>query len=277
MSDSLGRADVWLAQESAEPELVVVGVPWSPDAPGVALAPMAMRDRLMGFSTLHIERDVDLAGTPVRDEGNWPVNRMGREELIADIQRRRASLPEAGLTVFIGGDVAMTRPLAADPAGGTRHGLIRFSSRPRPDVVGTGISGREVVLVGAHSFAASAAEKDESDRAGVTVISNAQMATEGVRMSIDRSLGALSMCERIHVSVDLDVLDRSHAPGATSAIPGGMTARMLSEAVRRCTKNGKVRSVDIVGADVDADRNGLTVDAMCHAFLSAVAGYAERR
>lgn len=277
MSDSRGRADSWLAQESEEPEIVVVGVPWAEDSPGVALAPLAMRDRLAGFSTFHIERDVDLSGTRVSDYGNWPVGRIARDDLHDYIVRRHSQLPETGLTVFLGGNGAITQPLAADPEGGSRNGLIRFSSRPRPDAIGPGLSGREVVLIGAHSFAASGEDKEKSDRAGVTIISSTQIATEGVRMTVDRSLGSLSMCESIHVSIDLDVLDRSHAPGATTAIPGGMTPRVLSDAVRRCAKNGKVKSVDVVGVDVEADVNGLTVDAMCHAFLSAVAGYAERR
>lgn len=277
MSNPAGRADVWLAQESTGAEVVVVGVPWAKESPGVALAPMALRDRLIRFSTYHLEREVDFSNRPARDEGNWPVSRMSEEELLADIPKRLERLPEAALTVFIGGDGIITRALASDPEGGSRNGLIRFSSRPRPDVLGPGLSGRETVLVGAHSFSASVQEKTESDRAGVSIISSSQIAKEGVRMTIDRSLGALSMCEKIHMSIDLDVLDRSHAPAAPAATPGGMTARELGEAVRRCARNGKVRSVDLVGMDVDADSGGLTVDAMCHAFLSVVAGYAERR
>lgn len=276
MPDPAGRADIWLAQESNEPEIVVVGVPWAAESTGIALAPMALRDRLIRFSTYHLEREVDFSDKPVRDEGNWPVSRMSEDELLADIPERLGALPQAALTVFIGGDGVITRALASDPEGGSRSGLIRFSSRPRPDVLGPGLSGRQTVLVGAHSFSASMEEKTESDRAGVSIISSTQIAKEGIRMTIDRSLGALSMCEKIHMSIDLDVLDRSHAPAAPSAIPGGMTARELSEAVRRCARNGKVRSVDLVGVDAEADSEGLTVDAMCHALLSVFAGYAER-
>lgn len=277
MSDTPDRADVWLAQEAGQPEIVVVGVPWTQDAPGVALAPLSLRDRLNRFSTYHIDREVDFSPRTVRDEGNWPVSRMGLDELLIDIPDRLERLPEAALTVFIGGDGAITRALASEAEGATRKGLIRFSSRPRPDVLGPGLSGREAVLVGAHSFSASMGEKEESDRAGVSVISSSQIAKEGIRMTIDRSLGALSMCERIHMSIDLDVLDRSHAPAARSAIPGGMTTRELGEAVRRCARNGKIRSVDLVGVDVNADLEWLTVDAMCHALLSVIAGFSERR
>jgi arginase family enzyme len=39
----------------------------------------------------------------------------------------------------------------------------------------------------------------------------------------------------------------------------------------------KVAAMDLVEVDAAADENGLTLDAMAHIFLSAVAGYAERR
>jgi arginase family enzyme len=35
-------------------------------------------------------------------------------------------------------------------------------------------------------------------------------------------------------------------------------------------------AIDLVEVDAEADRDGLTLDAMAHLMLSAVAGYAER-
>jgi arginase family enzyme len=55
-----------------------------------------------------------------------------------------------------------------------------------------------------------------------------------------------------------------------------MTLRDLAEGVRRCARNPKVVSMDFVEVDAGADRDGLTLDAMAHVALSAVAGYAER-
>jgi len=37
-----------------------------------------------------------------------------------------------------------------------------------------------------------------------------------------------------------------------------------------------VLSIDFVEVDAEADRDGLTLDAMAHLTLSAVAGFAER-
>ena len=66
------------------------------------------------------------------------------------------------------------------------------------------------------------------------------------------------------------------APGCPGARPGGLSVRDLAEGVRRCARNPKVVSIDLVEVDPEADRDGLTLDAMAHLMLSAVAGYAER-
>ncbi len=72
------------------------------------------------------------------------------------------------------------------------------------------------------------------------------------------------------------MLDRAYAPGCPGARPGGLTVRDLAEGVRRCAHNPKVASIDFVEVDPEADHDGLTLDAMAHLMLSAVAGYAER-
>lgn len=276
MGETRARADVWLAQEAAEPEIMVVGVPWSDISRGVALAPMAMRERLGRFLTHHSERDVDLAEIAVSDAGNWPVSELGKDGLRQRLFERRSRLEPFPLVLYVGGDGGITFPLAADTTGDSRAGLIRFSKAPRDDTTGDGLSGQEVVLIGIHTFGSSAKEMAASANTGATFITDTQIEKEGVRMTVDRALGKLSLCETIHVSVDLDALDRAHAPSALGAIPGGLHLRQLSDAVRRCARSGKVRSMDFVGADAQADGNELTIDALCHVFLSAVTGYAER-
>ena len=105
---------------------------------------------------------------------------------------------------------------------------------------------------------------------------NSQIAKEGMRMTVDRALGKLAMSKAIHVSVDIDALDVAFAPGAPGAMPGGLTVRELSDAVRRCGASRKVTSMDFVGVDASHDLADPTLDTMTHLLLSAVAGFAER-
>lgn len=274
MSEAIARADLWLARESPRPEAVVVGVPWAKQSPGVALAPMAMRDRLSRFFTYHSERRTDFGHIAVRDAGNWPVSQLGLDGLHEYLVEHSAGLPAANITLYVGGEEAITHSLLAS-AGEATKGLIRFSCRPQESMAN--LAGYQVFVIGVHGFAAAAEAVSQDAGAGIVAITNDQIEKEGVRMTVDRALGKLSMVGTIHVSVDMNALDPAHAPGSATSLPGGLTIRQLSDAVRRCGANGRVTSMDFVGADVEEDSSGLTTDALCHLFLSAVAGYAERR
>lgn len=271
MGEPPGRADLWLARESQDPEITIIGLPWADTAPGRARAPLAVRDRLGRFSTYHSERDTDFSELAAADAGNWPVTGLDPGELAEYLEKRVPNL-EGGLRLFLGGDDGVSEALvAALPADTT--GVIRFTVRP-PTVDSYPPNGN-VVVIGTQGFATSAVEHEAARRTGTTTISNRQIEKEGMRMTVDRALGKLAMSETIHVSVDLDVLDQAHVPGAPDALPGGLTVRQLADAIRRYGANVKVRSMDFVGADADLD-SGPTLDVLCHLILSAVAGYAER-
>lgn len=274
MSEPPARADLWLAREDDPPDIVVVGIPWG-QVGGVAKTPLALRDRLSRFSTYHIERGVGFGQVPVLDCGNWPVTGLGRDEMIETLAKRTSKLPPARLMVFLGGDEGITEGLSTAAVASSR-GLIRFTSKPNPEHISRELVGHDVVVIGTHTLSASAADIWEAGETGATAITNDQIDKEGLRMTVDRALSKLAMCESVHVSVDLDVLDSVYAPACEDATPGGLTTRQLGEAVRRCAMAGKVRSMDFVGVDADRDNQNLTVDAMAHTVLSAVAGYAER-
>jgi len=109
------------------------------------------------------------------------------------------------------------------------------------------------------------------------VFSVAEVEVQGMAWAVDTALSDLTeRCEVLYVDVDIDVLDRSVAPACPGARPGGLGVRDLAEGVRRCARHQKVVAIDFVEVDAEADRDGLTLDAMAHLMLSAMAGYAER-
>jgi arginase family enzyme len=111
----------------------------------------------------------------------------------------------------------------------------------------------------------------------VTVLTVADIEQRGIGSVVEDALTVLTVkCDVIHVDVDVDVLDRALAPGCPGARPGGMSIRDLAEGVRRCARHPKVAAVDFVEVDAAADHDGITLDAMSHLLLSAVAGYSER-
>jgi formiminoglutamase len=290
------RADVWLAQEHVEPDLVVVGVPSSTASlsPSRAdLTPFELRNRLSRFSTFHGEMDADFSDVRVRDEGNWPVSTLDMHQMPAYVRDRASRLDPAPLTIFLGGDNAITRPLVA--AMGTpldRVGVITFDAHHdvrtlelgpangtpiRGLIEEEGLPGANVVQIGIHSFANSAAYRSYCRDQGITVRTIRDVEHEGIDEVVGAALESLaSRCDELYVDVDIDVLDRAAAPGCPGARPGGMTVRHLARGVELCARHPDVHAMDLVEVDATADPNGQTLDVMAHLLLTAAAGLSLR-
>jgi arginase family enzyme len=209
------------------------------------------------------------------------------------VEKLATALPQVPLTVYLGGDNAITRPLVRGlSADLSRTGLITFDAHHdvrtltmgptngtpvRGLVEEDGLPGANIVQIGIHSFANSAEYRSYCDQKGISVLTVADVENRGVEVVVDSALTSLAdRCDAIYVDVDIDVLDRSLAPACPGARPGGLGIRELAEGVRRCARSPLVRAVDYVEVDAEADRDGITLDALAHAFLAAAAGYAER-
>ncbi|MEA1902785.1 MAG: agmatinase family protein [Actinomycetota bacterium] len=289
------RADVWLSQDAADPDLLVVGVPSSKASlsPSRAdLTPLAVRERFGRFSTYHGDLNIDFSDVAVRDVGNWAVSELDMHAMpdtAADLARQR---PDAPLTLYLGGDNAITRPLVAAMADDLSSvGVITFDAHHdtrsleagptngtpiRGLIEEHGLPGSNVVQIGIHSFANSLVYRRYSEAAGVTIFTMDQIDDAGMAAVVARGFEKLDHCDRVYVDVDIDVLDRAYAPGCPGARPGGMTVRQLAEGVRRCAANPKVSAMDFVEVDAELDIGAATLDAMAHLVLTAAAGFASR-
>lgn len=290
------RADVWLAQDHPDPDILVVGVPTSRASlsPSQAdLAPLEVRDRFSRFSTFHGEWGIDFGEVSVRDEGNWPVSELDMHQMPDVVEGLAASLTRGPLTIYLGGDNAITRPLARSLSPDrTKVGLITFDAHHdvrtldlgptngtpvRGLIEEDGLPGQNVAQVGIHSFANSAGYRAYCEEQGVTVFTVADIDQRGIGSVVEDALTVVAVkTDVVHVDVDIDVLDRVFAPACPGSRPGGLGLRDLAEAVRICARNPKVAAIDLVEVDPASDQDGLTLDVMAHLVLSAVAGYAER-
>jgi formimidoylglutamase len=253
---------------------------------------MAVRDRFSRFSTFHGETGMDFGEVMVRDVGNWAVSELDMHAMPEAVEGLARELPGAALTLYLGGDNAITRPLVAAMSDDLDEiGLITFDahhdvrSLENGPTNGTpvrglieehGLPGKNVFQIGIHSFANSGAYREYCDEAGVRVVTVADVEEAGMSRVVGQAFDALSRCEAVYVDVDVDVLDRVFAPGCPGARPGGLTIRQLAEGVGACALNEKVRAMDFVEVDAQLDSEFLTLDAMAHLVLSAVAGFAQR-
>jgi formiminoglutamase len=290
------KASIWLTEESSDPELLIVGVPSSRASIGSSradLGPLEVRHRLDRFSTFHGELGVDFGSVAVRDVGNWAVSEIDMAPMVTEVMRLAETLPEAGLTLFLGGDNAITRPLVASrDMDLSKVGLITFDAHHdvrslkdgptngapiRGLLEEHGLRGSNVVQIGIHSFANSAHDRNYCDEVGITTVTVGQVEQIGVKAAVDVALNQLSsFCETIYVDVDVDVLDRVFAPACRGSRPGGLTVRQLSEGVAMCAAHPSVKAMDFVEVDPTADVNHQTLDVLAHLLLTAAAGYARR-
>jgi arginase family enzyme len=88
---------------------------------------------------------------------------------------------------------------------------------------------------------------------------------------------AVSDCEGVFLSVDVDVVDPGMAPGTGTPEPGGLTARQLLDAVRRIAMSVPLAGLDVVEVSPPYDHAEVTAFLGNRVVLEALSGIAWRR
>lgn len=84
-------------------------------------------------------------------------------------------------------------------------------------------------------------------------------------------------CDGVFLSVDVDVVDPGMAPGTGTPEPGGLTARQLLDAVRRCGYELPVVGVDVVELSPPYDQADVTAYLGNRVVLEVLSAIARRR
>lgn len=106
--------------------------------------------------------------------------------------------------------------------------------------------------------------------------------TEIVARGLDECLSeafaiAVDDCDGVFLSVDVDVVDPGMAPGTGTPEPGGLTARQLLDAVRRCAYELPIVGVDVVEVSPPYDHAEITAYLGNRVVLEALSAVARRR
>jgi formiminoglutamase len=291
------RAGSWWARESADHgadgplDIALLGVPaWrtSLSPTGAHATPAAVRAALQRYSTLG--HSLDLAALVVADLGDvdepdGPEGERRVAELVTVASAR------ARLLIAVGGDNSITHPVARTAAGASfaESGLITLDAHhdlrdgvsngsPVRRLLEAGLDGRRVVQIGISDFANSRAYSDRARSAGITVITRDDLArrplAEVVAEALDVAGGGGGP---VHVDLDVDVCDRSVAPGCPASVPGGISAYDLRRSAYLLAADQRVASLDITEVDATADAaDGRTVRLAALCVLEAAAGLASR-
>lgn len=282
------RAGSWPSFDELEgtTDASILGIPahrTSLSPTGAHATPAAVREALARYSaTLLGPPAVDLdEALRIVDAGDVP-DPDGPEGEARVRERVDALSARSGLVVAIGGDNSITYPVAQ---GAGAAGLITLDAHfdlrdgvsngsPVRRLVEGGFDGRRIVQIGIADFANSVAYARRAEEYGITVITLDAVRRRGAADVMSEALEiAGGTGGTVHLDIDVDVCDRSVAPGCPASLPGGLAAWELRELVRDAASDPRVRSADIVEVDATADApDGRTVRLAALCVLELLSG-----
>ena len=288
------RAGSWpsLAELPDGPvDLALIGLPtWrtSLSPTGAHATPGAVREALRRYSLHAAELAVEALRFADAGDVAEPDGPEGERRAIDAV---RAAVSRSRLTVAVGGDNSLTVPAALGAWGDevATAGLVTLDAHydlrdgvsngsPVRRLVEAGLDGRRIVQIGIADFANSAEYALRAQEYGITVIPRDDLHRRPIDDVMAEALEVAGAAGGpVHVDLDVDVCDRSVAPGCPASVPGGLAAWELRRFARLAGADSRVRSIDIAEVDATADTSDQrTVRLAALLVLEAAAGLASR-
>lgn len=254
---------------------VVYGVPFDATVshtPGAAMAPEAIRKETYNFETYLMDLDVDLEDIPMVDIGDVIIENTeeGQAKMILDTRSVSSFILEQGkFPLMMGGEHSVTEG-AVDGFMELYHskgGIVvildahldfreEYLDNPHSHACVTRRLferwGRDsVVVVGVRS--GSRSEVREADRLDLRYVTARQVRQEGIHWVVESWDGALSLRDRpTYLSIDIDGIDPSHAPGTGTPEPWGLTSLDALHLIEELKRN--TLAMDIVEVSPKVER-----------------------
>jgi arginase len=153
---------------------------------------------------------------------------------------------------------------ATTPSGNV-HGMplaaaLGLARLGEPDWATTpGLTASNVALVGLRDV--DAGERTALRESDVHVYTMADIDEEGIAAVTEAALAAATDgTDGLHVSLDVDWLDPTVAPGVGTPVRGGVTYREAHAALERVAETGTLRSLDVVEVDPILDERNATAE-----------------
>ncbi|HEV3212193.1 MAG TPA: agmatinase [Acidimicrobiales bacterium] len=290
----------------AEAAAVIVGAPFdggTSHRPGCRFGPLAIRttDYLPHDGARpHLALGVDpLLELGVVDVGDVEMPSGDTELSIQRLEDAVATLASAQVVpVILGGDHTIALP---DVTGVARHvgfgnvSVLHFDAHADTgdtqlgSLYGHGTPMRRLIESGAcrgDRFLQIGLRGYWPEPETLAWMADQRMRSFEMTEVVERGLGAvldeafaiaLDGCDAVFVSVDVDVVDPSAAPGTGTPEPGGLSARQLLDAVRRIGMELPVVGLDVVEVSPPYDTAEITAYLANRVVLEALAGIAWRR
>lgn len=132
------------------------------------------------------------------------------------------------------------------------------------------IDPKRTVIVGARKL--DSAEKESLKKTGVHVFSMSDIDRVGMESVMTEAIKISSKGGRewLHVSLDMDVVDPSAAPGVGTPVRGGITYREAHLAMEMLAEANAIASLEVVEVNPILDRQNTTAELAVELILSAM-------
>jgi formiminoglutamase len=281
------------------PECIIYGAPLSKSSisvSGASLYPEVFRKLWKQFAAYNFEEEIDLTSYTVADAGDILMHTTDVAESHRRIEIATSALkrtfPKSTLCM-IGGDHSTTacaiRGLRSEQPNRT-IGILQLDTHldvrnpaeygpangtPIRQLIDEGVvRGNHIVNIGLHGYYNTKSLVEYAKKHHIRTYSMKEARKTGVAMLIEQELMRLSSeVDLIYVTVDMDVLDISFAPGVPAATPGGMRTEELFEGLLSIGKFKDVSHIDFVCLDPSRDSR---IEETCrigvHAWLQFMTG-----
>jgi len=302
---TFGKAPVATPASLQSADLAVFGVPWDGTVtlrPGTRLGPRGIREQSQWFHEVWNPHSTpmvgfDPLGERIRESimmvdcGDVTITPTDRSVTAAAIRSVAKLVASHAFPLMLGGDHYVMFPtyqgvcdahpdavigivqidahsdlIDIDPVYGTDwSGTPIRRSMSHADLPGNAVA--QIGLrgfIGEHERSAHAAE-------GFTVIGMSELRADGPTAAAQRAVDAvLANADLIYLTVDIDGIDPSCAPGTGTQVPGGILADEFLTLMRSLGRCHSIVATDLVEVSPPLDPAGQTTMLAAHALFSFI-------
>jgi agmatinase len=191
------------------------------------------------------------------------------------------ALPDVtGVARHVGwGRVSVIHFDAHADTGDSQMGSLYGHGTPMRRLIESGACrGDRFLQIGLRGYWPEPATLDWMAEQGMRSFEMSEIVSRGLDEVVDDAIAiAMSDCDAVFLSIDVDVVDPGAAPGTGTPEPGGLTSRQLLDAVRRIAMETPVAGVDVVEVSPPYDHAEITAYLGNRIVLEALGGIAWRR
>ena len=286
-----------------QPDVAIVGAPYdnsTTNRPGARFGPRAIRSQAYEPGSYHMDLGIEIFDyLEVVDFGDAYCPHGQTDVSLANIKARVSEVAKRGIIpITLGGDHSITWPAAtavAEVKGFGNVGMVHFDAHadtadilygnlashgtPMRRLIESGaIPGKNFVQVGLRGYWPPKEIFDWMREQGMRWHTMDEIWQRGFQTVMkDAVAEALAAADSLYISIDVDSLDPSFAPGTGTPEPGGIMSADLLRMVRTLCLEHNVVGIDIVEVSPAYDVSDLTVNVAHRLAFECLAGLAARR